>query len=314
MHDPTHALIRPDGELPARTRLAAAGFLSRYTGTTLRGYSISLELLFRWLLSFGIDPLEVTRPQLELYMRQHLEIERGCSPSSVNHHMTPVFGFYRFAVIDDFLSKDPCAGVRRPKVWTDPWREDYLTAQELRAMVAAARRSDRPADQGLIALLALLGLRIAEVLAVQIEDYQDVVAGHRVLRLIGKGGKPATLPLTVACLRMLDASATGRTTGPLLLRDRSSVHANVGQPLTYRAARLAIDRLAAEAGIERRLTPHMFRRGWVTHGLDAGVSIRDMQIAARHSDPRSTAKYDRGAMNLDRHAVHILSASIAGGG
>lgn len=292
--------------------MAANGFLARYTGVTRHGYEMSLRILFRWLLAYGIDPLAAKRPHLELYLHQHLEDERGCSPSSVNHHMTPVAGFYRWAVIDEYLDRDPCIGVRRPRMFWDPWRDDYLTTQELRAVLAAAKRSDRPSDQGLIALLALLGLRISEALNVQVEDYAQILDGYRVLRLTGKGGKPATMPLTVAMLRMLDAAAGGREAGPLLIRDRSSVQAHVGLPVTDRAARLAVDRLGAAAGIGRHITPHMFRRGWVTSGLDSGISIRDMQIAARHSDPRTTSRYDRGARSLDRHAVHILSATLAG--
>jgi integrase/recombinase XerD len=313
MYDPTHALIvRADGINP-KTRLAAAGYLARYSGITLRSYSRSLDLYFRWLVQYGVDPLDARRPQIELYIK-HLEQDRGCAPASVHHHITPIRGFYRFAVIDDLLVKNPSIDLLLPKAWHDPWREDWLTATELRALVAAAKRSPHPCDQGLIALLALLGLRIAEALSVQIEDYQETITGHRVIRIHGKGGKPATLPLTVAILRMFDASAAGRESGPLLIRTSSSVHARIGMPLTYHAARITLDRLARAAGIERRIAPHMARRGFVTHGLDQGISMRDMQIAARHEDPRTTARYDRGAQNLDGSAIHKLSASIAGAG
>jgi len=46
--------------------------------------------------------------------------------------------------------------------------------------------------------------------------------------------------------------------------------------------------------------------------LDAGVPLRDVQIAARHSDPRTTTRYDRARHNLDRHASYIVTAFIAG--
>ena len=245
-------------------------------------------------------------------MRQHLVEERRNKPATVAHRMLTIGGFYRFAVLDDIIAKDPSVTIRLPRIWADRYREDYLTRDEMRAFVAAAKRSDRPSDHGLVALLALLGLRIAEVLAVQIEDFADTVDGHRVLRIIGKGGKPATIPLPIQVVRLLETSARGQASGPLLVRDRSSVHALVGLPLTYRAATIALERLAHDAGVRRHVSPHMFRRGFVTGGLDAGISLRDMQIAARHSDPRTTTLYDRGALNLDRHANHIISATIAG--
>ncbi len=39
--------------------------------------------------------------------------------------------------------------------------------------------------------------------------------------------------------------------------------------------------------------PHMLRHTFVTTMLDAGVDLRDLQIAARHAGPRTTTRYDR---------------------
>jgi integrase/recombinase XerD len=47
--------------------------------------------------------------------------------------------------------------------------------------------------------------------------------------------------------------------------------------------------------------------------LDAGVELRDVQIAVRHADPRTTMRYDRGRKNLDRHRNYILAAYMASG-
>ena len=47
--------------------------------------------------------------------------------------------------------------------------------------------------------------------------------------------------------------------------------------------------------------------------LDAGVDLRDVQIAARHADPRTTMRYDRARKNLDRHPNYIPSAYMASG-
>ena len=47
--------------------------------------------------------------------------------------------------------------------------------------------------------------------------------------------------------------------------------------------------------------------------LDAGVPLRDVQLAARHEDPRTTTIYDRGRANFDRHAAYVVVAFVAGG-
>jgi integrase/recombinase XerD len=47
--------------------------------------------------------------------------------------------------------------------------------------------------------------------------------------------------------------------------------------------------------------------------LDAGVPLGDVQIAARHADPRTTTIYDRRRENFDRHAAYVVVAFVAGG-
>lgn len=44
-----------------------------------------------------------------------------------------------------------------------------------------------------------------------------------------------------------------------------------------------------------RMHPHMLRHTFVATMIDAGVDVRDVQIATRHADPRTTMRSDRGA-------------------
>ena len=58
--------------------------------------------------------------------------------------------------------------------------------------------------------------------------------------------------------------------------------------------------LARQAGVQLpRMHPHMLRHTYVTTMLDSGVPLRDVQIAARHADPRTTVRHDRARKNLD---------------
>jgi integrase/recombinase XerD len=73
-------------------------------------------------------------------------------------------------------------------------------------------------------------------------------------------------------------------------------------------------RLAGAAGVRiARPHPHMLRHTFVTTMLDAGVDLRDVQIAARHADPRTTMRYDRARKNPGRHPNSILAAYLASG-
>jgi len=51
----------------------------------------------------------------------------------------------------------------------------------------------------------------------------------------------------------------------------------------------------------------------VSTSFDVGVPLRDVQLAARHADPRTTTIYDRRRQNLDRHAAYVVVAFVAGG-
>ena len=68
------------------------------------------------------------------------------------------------------------------------------------------------------------------------------------LRLVGKGNKPATMPITVPVLRVLEACRGERTEGPLVLRPLS------GNPIDRRDAYRMVTKIATVAGIPRHTT------------------------------------------------------------
>jgi integrase/recombinase XerD len=131
--------------------------------------------------------------------------------------------------------------------------------------------------------------------------------GHRVLRVCGKGTKIVLVPLPPAVGRAIDRAAAGRASGPILLNSR-------GARMDRHAATRRLKNLARAAGVRIvRTHPHMLRHTFVTTMLDAGVDLRDVQIAARHADPRTTMRYDRARNNLDRHPNYILASYMASG-
>jgi integrase len=54
------------------------------------------------------------------------------------------------------------------------------------------------------------------------------------------------------------------------------------------------------------------RHAFITTALDAGVPLRDVQDAASHADPRTTMRYNRTRVSLDRHATYIVARFLAG--
>lgn len=290
--------------LSGATKLAADNFLARYAGHTRRAYSNDLGHALAWLLEHDVDPLTASRVDLELYVRHCLD-DLHLASATVARRVTTLRSFYKLAHADGLAEKNPAAMVRQPRVTRDESRLIHLDRNELGQIIAHALAAEDEQRAALVVLLGMLGLRVSEACGIQIEDAAHEVRGHRVLKVLGKGSKPAMIPLPVSVQRAIDAAAGDRTTGPLLLGAE-------GAQLTRRVAHRWVVAVAKRAGIDKPVHPHTLRHAFVTACLDAGVPLRDVQIAARHADPRMTARYDRARGNLDRHAVHVLSAYIGG--
>jgi site-specific recombinase XerD len=280
------------------TGLALAGFLARHREPTLTAYKVDLKAFVLWCQSHDLELLRVTRGQLELYVR-HLE-SRGYAAATVARRFGTVATFYKYAVIDQVIPADPAVAVGRPKVAWEGQHRTVLHPLEFAAVLAAARES-HPNDHALVCLLEMIGLRVSEACNANITDLR-YESGYELLHVIGK---PADIPLPIPMLRAVRDATDGRSSGPIL-RARS------GRRMDRAAAARALTRVALAAGVTRPITPHGLRRTFCTTGLVAGISIRDMQYAMRHNDPRTTLRYDMAKTNLDRHAAHAVAAYLAG--
>ena len=285
-------------------RLAASAYLARFTGSSREHTQSDLRCYLRWCADRGLDPLAARRPDLEQYIRRMQETCRF-KPSTISRRFSVAAGFYRTCVIDGVLEHSPADHVRRPNVPPESPTLGF-THLQFEALLTAARQSANDYDFALVAMLGLLGLRIFEAAGADVADLGEE-NGHRVLRVCGKGTKIVLVPLPPAVGRAIDRAIADRTCGPILLNTR-------GTRMDRHAATRRLRHLAQHAGVRiTRPHPHMLRHTFVTTMLDAGVDLRDVQIAARHADPRTTTRYDRARHNLDRHPNYILAAYMASG-
>ena len=227
---------------------------------------------------------------------------RGLAASTIDRRLSTVCGLYRFAHIDGRIRSNPAQYVRRPQVHP-PSDARALDRSELGVFLFTAEQCDRD-HAALVVLLGLNGLRVSEACATNIEDL-GFERGHRTLRIVGKGNKPATVPLVPRTARTIDLAVGERREGPILRR-------RDGQRLDRRTAHRWIRSIGKRACLGA-VHPHMLRAAFIMAALDAGVPLRDVQIAARHADPRTTTIYDRRRQNFDRHAAYVVVAFVASG-
>ncbi len=297
---PKHSPAVAQGSGPSAEEVAAA-FLLGFEGNTRSAYHRDLRRWFAWCAEHDLDPLEAVRAQLDAYARQLAEVEHR-SPATVARSLSALSSFYRYACAEGILDRNPAALARRPKVGSDA-ASTGLDREELGALLAAASDAG-PRAYALVLLLALNGLRVSEALGADVEDLGNE-RGHRVLRIWRKGGKRATVPLAPRTAEALERYLDGRTTGPLFATSS-------GARLDRFAVWGLLRRLAREAVPDKAdsLHPHDLRHTFVTLSLDSGASLRDVQDAAGHADPRTTRRYDRARHNLDRHPTYALAGLV----
>ena len=122
-------------------------------------------------------------------------------------------------------------------------------------MLTAARR-DGPGAHALVSLLGMIGLRVGEATGINITDLRSQ-SGYELLTIMGKGAKPALIPLPVPVLRAVRDAIGDRAAGPLLLNRHS-------ERLSRQAAAGQLRRLARDAGITQHQSPHTLRRTFCT--------------------------------------------------
>jgi site-specific recombinase XerD len=182
-----------------------------------------------------------------------------------------------------------------------------LAMGELRALFQVCQVDRTPAGARDAALLAVLygsGLRRAEVVALELADY-DRDAGALTIRR-GKGRKDRLSYVTEGSARALAAwlAVRGPEPGPLLYPVTKGGRL-VRRRLTDQAVLWVLRKRAAEATVAH-FSPHDLRRTFISLLLDAGADLATVQRLAGHANVQTTARYDRRGEAAKRQAVALL--------
>jgi site-specific recombinase XerD len=280
----------------------AAAFILGYGGQTRDAYRRDLASWFHFCGStLDVSPLAAERRHVDAYARHQIEVEER-TPATVARRLSAISGFYGYCLAEDAIARNPVANVKRPKVGSDTVSTG-LDQEELSALIRAAG-ADSPRSHALVLLLGLNGLRVSELLGADVDDL-GTERGHRVLSITRKGGKASTVPLAPRTAEVLDGYVAERQTGPLFTTSTGNRwHRSEAWRTLRRLARRSVPAKADS------IHPHDLRHAFVTLSLDAGASLRDVQDAAGHADPRTTRRYDRARHNLDKHPTYALAGLI----
>jgi site-specific recombinase XerD len=181
-----------------------------------------------------------------------------------------------------------------------------LSQDEIDALMQTCFSDLTPAgfrDAALIAFLRGAGLRRAEVVKLDLKDFNN--NGEIKIRS-GKGKVDRTVYLSPSAIAIVNDWIEIRTkiAGPLLCQVNKSGRV-VQKRLTPQAILFILHKRGEEAGVES-FSPHDLRRTFVSDLLNAGVDISTVQSLAGHSNSAITARYDRRGEERKRLAAAQL--------
>ena len=255
---------------------------------TVEAYSRDLSELAHFLISRGVSSWNEVKP---VDLRWYLSCLRGkgLSARTIARHVVTLRRMCRFLETEGLITDNPVAslhiapGARRlPRT---------LSGEDVRRLL----RQPNPKaalglrDQAMLELLYATGLRVSELVSLQI---QQIDFDGDFLTVKGKGAKVRAVPFgRWAREKLLSYIKEVR---PKLLKGRSSAHLftnRSGKPLSRQGFWKLIRRYALAAGIEKKVTPHSLRHSFATHLLEGGADLRAVQSMLGHADISTTQIY-----------------------
>jgi len=270
-----------------------------------RRYEQALGDFLAWYREQGGSGL--SKAVVQAY-KAHLQAQE-LAPSTINVALSAIRRLALEAVDNGLLDPDVARAIRRVgNVRSKMVPSGRVVAPgELAGLMQVCAQDPSPAgvrDAALIGLLYTTGARRAEVVALDVEDY-DQESGALTIRH-GKGQKQRVTYVTNGAREALGdwLGVRGDESGALFCPVNKGGRLLLRR-MTGQSVRRILGKRAGQAGIED-LTPHDFRRTAVGDLLDAGADLSVVQRIMGHASPTTTARYDRRPEEAKRKAAGLL--------
>jgi integrase/recombinase XerD len=220
----------------------------------------------------------------------HLK-ERGYVPTTVARKVAAARSFFSFLLSDGIIKTDPTENMSSPSVGKAlPKPIPISQVQLLMAQPAKLSTSEAKRDRAMLELLYASGMRISELVALNMGDVN--FEGDFFVRCLGKGRKERIIPLyeniAKTVKKYVDEErlklAHGRKETALFLNSR-------GERLTRQGFWQKLKEYAKSAGLNSHISPHTLRHSFATHMLSGGADLRSVQELLGHANISTTQVY-----------------------
>ena len=268
---------------------------------TLESYRADLSQFNLWLSKQKSELLNASQADIQQYLAVKFPQSK---PRSISRLIASMRRFYRYALRESLIEKDPTLQIESPKLPRSLPKS--LNEQEVEDLLGAPNVLDSIGlrDRAMLELLYASGLRVSELVTVKVTE---VSTQDGVVRVTGKGSKTRLVPMGEEAADWIDKYL--KQARPDILQKRLcdalfvTARANA---MTRQAFWYLIKRYALLAGITKHMSPHVLRHAFATHLLNHGADLRVVQMLLGHADISTTQIYTHVARERLKqlHSVH----------
>ena len=280
---------------------------------TVATYQAQVRDFLAWCQAQGLHPALATEDDLKAY-RAHL-VERYAR-ATVATRLAAVRRFYQAAVWRGYRTDNPAAGIRPPR--ERPARDErvrFLPLEGLKRLLDAPRGDGLRAtrDRAILALMGVHGLRVGEIVALDVADL-DPDAGT--VSVPGKGGKRRTVYLVdISRQRLADwlavreqAAGEGET-ALFVAVDRAKRF--TGRRMTRRAVEALTDHYLERLGLKRGgISCHSLRHSAAVWARAFGAAVDALADMLGHASVDTTRIYARIVNRMQENPARFLEAAL----
>jgi len=249
---------------------------------TRQAYAGHVEAYGRWLTGRATAAAALREPRARDHaardFKRYLKLEQGWKPASVNLALAAVDHFNRF------LGLGPAIVSREPLAQSAP---RALSGDEQRALVREAE-AGKARDRAIVVLLLYTGLRLTELVALDVGDARISARKGLLVVRSGKGDRYREVPLNRPVRDALEAWLKIRSKR-IADGEAALFVGPQGRRLSPRAVDMVIRNTARGAGL--KLSAHVLRHTCVTNLVRGGNDIVLVAELAGHQRLETTRRY-----------------------
>lgn len=257
------------------------------SANSIEAYLTDLDKLTRFIESEGKDYSDVTYQDLQQFVAQLRDV--GIHPRSQARIISGIKSFYRFMLLDDYITIDPTELLESPKIGLK--LPEVLTVNEINDILDSIDLSlpEGQRNRAMLEVLYSCGLRVSELTTLR---FSDIYFDEGFIKVEGKGSKQRLVPISDTAIREIKN----------YLPDRNLIVVKKGFEDTLFLSRrgTALSRIMVfhiikqqteMAGVHKNVSPHTFRHSFATHLLEGGANLRAIQDMLGHEKITTTEIY-----------------------